>query len=250
MSDLVTCDIADGVAHLELNRPDAANTLDLPLAQALRAAVEQAGADDDARAVLVTGAGMRFCAGGDVGSFAAAQDPAEYLHELATETDAAVRALAAMPKPVVAAVHGAVAGAGLALMLTCDLVVADPGTKFVFAYPSIGLTPDCGVSYLLPRAIGQQRALAFALGGQPLPADRAEAWGLITEVSHDAGSRARELAASLASGPARALGQSRRLLRAGWEMDRVATGAEEARTISEIVHGGEAQALIARFVAG
>lgn len=248
MAESVTYTVSDGVAHIQLNRPDAANALDLPSARQLRAAATRAGEDDDVRAVLVTGAGPRFCAGGDVMSFVAAGDQSAYLHELAVEADAATKELAGLAKPVVAAVHGAVAGAGLAVMLSCDVVVAASATKFVFAYPSIGLTPDCGVSYLLPRAIGQQRALAFALGGQPIGASQALEWGLVSEVAEDATVRGREVAAAFAAGPYRALGQVRRLLRSGWELDRATTGAEEARTISEMVRGDEAQELIRRFI--
>jgi len=246
--EAVTYAVADGVAHLELNRPEAANSLDLDLARALRAAVECAARDDEARTVLVTGAGKRFCAGGDVSSFAAAKDPAGYLHQLATEADEAVRALAELEKPVVATVHGAVAGAGLAIMLSCDLVVAAPSTRFVFAYPSIGLTPDCGVSWLLPRAVGQQRALAFALGGRPLLAEDALAWGMVTELAADPHARGRELSAALAAGPAAALGANRRLLR-GWDLDRSAVGRLEATTISERVTTDEATTLIHQFLA-
>jgi 2-(1,2-epoxy-1,2-dihydrophenyl)acetyl-CoA isomerase len=241
--------VVDGVAHVELHRPDAANSLNLDLARELVSAVEQAGSDADVRAVLLTGAGRRFCAGGDVNSFVSAADPQAYLFEVASVADAAARALAELPKPVVAGVHGAVAGAGLGLMLSCDLVVADPGTKFVFAYPGIGLTPDCGVSYLLPRAVGQQRALTFALGGAPLSGAEALSWGLVSELSDDALVRARELAVSLAAGPTRALSQARRLLRTAWETSRRQSGEDEARTISEMVGGEEAQDLIARFLA-
>jgi 2-(1,2-epoxy-1,2-dihydrophenyl)acetyl-CoA isomerase len=248
VADLVAYAVSAGVAHLELNRPESANALDVPLARALLQAVQRAGADDGVRALLVTGAGPRFCAGGDVASFVAAEDRAAHLHLLATEADAAVRALSELAKPVVAAVHGAVAGAGLAVMLGCDLVIADPGTKFVFAYPGIGLTPDCGLSYLLPRVIGQQRALGFALGGDPLTAADALDWGLVTDVAQEPNVRARDLAEAIASGPARALGETRRLLRDGWRLGRDAVGAEEARTISEMVRGPEAQELIDRFV--
>lgn len=244
----VTLDVTDGVAHVRLNRPEAANTLHLPLATALREAVERAGADEAVRAVLLTGAGKRFCAGGDVGSFVAADEPEAYLLELAREGDAAVRALAGLTKPVVAAVHGAVAGAGLAVMLAADVVVADPGTKFVFAYPGIGLTPDCGASYLLPRAMGQQRALAFALTGSVLSADDAREQGLVTQVSDDAAAGARAIAERWAGGAATALGHARRLLRQGWELDRVAVGEEEARTISSLVSGEEASGLIRAFL--
>jgi 2-(1,2-epoxy-1,2-dihydrophenyl)acetyl-CoA isomerase len=244
---LVSYAVGDGIAHVELNRPEQANAFDLATTAEFADAVRQAAGDDAVQAVLLTGAGRRFCAGGDVASFASALDQPAYLHQLASEVDAAFRQLAALEKPVVAAVHGSVAGAGLALMLSCDIVVAAPDTKFVFAYPSIGLTPDCGLSYLLPRAVGQQRALAFSLLGKPATAGEALAWGMVTELAEDPAVRGRQLATSLAAGPATALGQVARLLRRGWESDRVAVGAEEARVISEMAKGDEAQALIARF---
>lgn len=250
MSDLVTYDVADGVARIELNRPSNANVFDLTTARAFEASVGRAEEDPQVTAVLVTGAGPRFCGGGDVASFAAADDQPAYIHQLAIELDAAFRHLSALEKPVVAAVQGAVAGAGLALMLSCDVVVSAPGTKFVFAYPGIGFTPDCGLSYLLPRAIGQQRALQFALVGRPLVADEALAWGLVTEVVEDPTARGEEVAAAFASGPSTALGHVRRLLRGGWTMTREETGVEEARTITEMVRGEEAQELIRRFVGG
>ena len=198
-----------------------ANAFDLETARQFAAAVvDGAAADADVRAILVTGAGPRFCAGGDVASFVAASDQPAYIEQLATELDAAFRALAAVEKPVVAAVQGAVAGAGLALMLSSDVIVSAPATRFVFAYPGIGFTPDCGVSYLLPRAVGQQRALSFALTGKPLTASEALEWGLVSEVADDPGARARDLAAGFAAGPATALGQARRLMRQAWEMSR------------------------------
>lgn len=247
MPDMIGYSVAQGVAHIRLNRPEASNALDLDTARAFASAVEQATTSDEVRAVLITGEGRRFCAGGDVASFAQAADQPSYIHRLASELDAGFIRLAALEMPVVAAVHGAVAGAGLALMLSCDLIVADPATKFVFAYPAIGFTPDCGLSYLLPRTIGQQRALRFALMGEPASAEDAFTWGMVTEVSANALGRGTELATALASGSAKALGQSRRLIRSGWEMDRAAVGAEETRTVTEMVKGAEAQTLIARF---
>lgn len=246
---LVEYVVSDGVAHIGLNRPAAANAFDLDTARALAAAVERAAEDTTVRSVLMTGAGPRFCAGGDVASFAAATDQPAYIHQLATELDATFRALAVLEKPVVVVVHGAVAGAGLALMLSCDLIVSAPATKFVFAYPGIGFTPDCGLSYLLPRAIGQQRALQFALVGQAASAQEALEWGLVTEIADDATARGGEIAATLAAGASTALGQVRRLLRSGWAMTREETGAEEARTIAAMVRGQEAQELIAQFIA-
>lgn len=244
----VTYEVVAGVARITLNRPTAANAIDLSLATALHEAAERAHGDAAARAVLLTGAGARFCAGGDVPSFASADDPGGHIHALALEADAAVRTLEALEKPVVAAVQGAVAGAGLAVMLAADLVVAQAGTKFVFAYPGVGLTPDCGVSWLLPRAIGQQRALAFGLRNTPITSETALEWGLVTEVVDDAATTALERAEGFAAGPAYALGQARRLLRAGWATTREELGAVEARTIADALVGAEAQPLVARFV--
>lgn len=244
----VTYEVVAGVARITLNRPAAANAIDMPLAVALREAAERAAVDPEARVVLLSGAGKRFCAGGDVGSFAGADDPGAHLRELALEADTAVRAIESLAKPVVAAVQGAVAGAGLAVMLSADLVVAQTETKFVFAYPGVGLTPDCGVSWLLPRAVGQQRALAFALRNAPVTAPTALEWGMVTEVADDALATATERAKSFAAGPAYALGQARRLLRAGWSTERKASGADEAATIAAALVGEEGQRLTAAFL--
>jgi 2-(1,2-epoxy-1,2-dihydrophenyl)acetyl-CoA isomerase len=245
---LVNYSVDAGVAHVELNRPDAANAFDLPTAREFAEAVRRAATDDAVRVVLVTGAGKRFSAGGDVASFAAAEAPSDYLLVLATELDAAFRELAEMVKPVVVAVQGAVAGAGLGLLLSADVAVADPGTKFVFAYPGIGATPDCGVSYLLPRAIGQQRALAFALLGAPASSEQALEWGMVAQVAEDPASVARGIAERFSAGPALALGQARRLIRTSWDRTRSDVGADEARTISEMVATAESQELIKKFL--
>lgn len=239
--------VTDGIAHIRLNRPEASNTIDMALATGLREAAEAARDDDAVRVVLVTGAGKRFCSGGDIRSFVDEEDPA-YLQRLAEEAGAAVMTLEDLAKPVVTAVHGAVAGGGLGVMLAGDLVVAQEGTKFVFAYPAIGLTPDCGVSYLLPRAVGQQRALAFALSGRPMSAQDALAQGLVAEVVEDAPARALELATGLAKGAAGAFGDSRRLLRASWTRDRATSAADEAATLSGNGQGEEARALFAQFL--
>lgn len=248
MTDPVNLTVIGGLGHIELNRPDAANTIDMPLATGLREAVASVTADDGVRAVLVSGAGARFCSGGDIASFFDADDSQGYLHALAVEAGAAVAGLEDLHKPVVVAVHGAVAGGGLGVMLGGDLVIAQEGTKFVFAYPAIGLTPDCGVSYLLPRAIGQQRALAFALSGSPLSASDAQAQGLVAEVVPDALARAREMAQTLADGAAGAYGDARRLLRSSWVRGREDMAADEATTLSTHGAGAEAQALFARFL--
>lgn len=246
MTDLVICTVSGGLARIELNRPDAANAFDLDTARAFDAVLDRVIADDSVQAVLLTGAGGRFCAGGDVAWMVAADDQSAALLELAGTLDGALQKLASMEKPVVARVQGAVAGAGLAVMLSCDLIVADPGTKFVIAYPGVGLVPDCGVSWLLPRAVGQQRALQLALTNTPVAADVALDWGLVTEVSDEPG-RATALAEQLATGPAYALGQAKRLVRAAWSTDRASAGADEARTIAAAVTTDEAQRLLSGF---
>jgi 2-(1,2-epoxy-1,2-dihydrophenyl)acetyl-CoA isomerase len=246
---LVEYAVRDGVAHICLNRPEASNAVDLSTAHEFASAIAAAGGDNGVRSVMVTGAGKRFCAGGDVASMVASDDQPAYLLDLAGALDGALQSLSGLEKPVVAAVQGAVAGAGLAVMLSCDLVVADASTKFLFAYPGVGLTPDCGVSWLLPRAVGQQRALELALTGRVLDARTAQEWGMVTEVvESDATSRAQELAVAMADGPSYAFGQGRRLLRSSWEFTRAGAGAEEARTIAAAVQTPDAVRALAAFV--
>ena len=249
MSASLNLTICDGVAHLEMTRPEQSNSFDLPAARAFAEAVRAVELDDGVRVVLLTGAGKRFSAGGDVSSMTAAQDQSAYLHELADTLDGALQRLDSLPKPVVVAVQGAVAGAGIGLMLTGDLIVAERATKFVTAYAGVGLTPDCGVSWLLPRAVGQQRALLLTLTPLAIDGDQALSWGLVSEVvDRDAVGRAHEIASSLAAGPSRALGQARRLQRSSWSVDRATSGADESRTIAKAVTTPEAKALLETFI--
>lgn len=244
----VTHEIVDGIGRLVLNRPDRSNSFDLPAAHDMRAAVA-AVSTDEVRAITLTAEGKRFCAGGDVTSFLASDDEAAYLLELAHELEGSLRDLATVPKPVVAGVRGAVAGAGLAVMLSADVVVASRSTRFVMAYAGIGLTPDCGVSYLVPRAIGQQRALDLALTGRALSADEALDWGLVTYVVDDADVEAKvaQIARGWADSAPLALGQARRLIRSSWDTPAEQQGADESATISASVTGDEAQRLVAAF---
>jgi 2-(1,2-epoxy-1,2-dihydrophenyl)acetyl-CoA isomerase len=248
MAATVNLSLSGGIAHLEMNRPEQSNSFDLPAAQAFAEAVGTIEKDDDARVVLLTGAGKRFCAGGDIASMAVADDRGAYLRELADVLDGALQRLNAMPKVVVVAVQGAVAGAGIGVMLTGDMIVAERTTKFVTAYAGIGLTPDCGVSWLLPRVIGQQRALLMTLTPTVLGSEQALSWGLVSEVVEgDPTERARQLASSFATGPSHALGQARRLQRAAWSVDRATSGADESRTIASAVRTPAAAELISRF---
>ncbi len=244
------------VGRIVLARPEASNAFDLPAARSLGFALDRAEADidrSDIGAVLVTAEGPRFCGGGDVRSFAAAHDQPAYLRELAATLEAELRRLSDLPVPVIAAVQGSVAGAGLAVLLNSDVVLSGRSTRFTMAYAGIGLTPDCGVSYLLPRAVGQQRALALAVTGRVLGADEAATWGLVTDVVDDAvlPERALELAESIAAGAAgdtAALGQAKRLIRSSWDVTRPGSAADEVDTIATAVTSAEARRRIERFV--
>jgi 2-(1,2-epoxy-1,2-dihydrophenyl)acetyl-CoA isomerase len=247
MTTPVNITTTNGVCHIELNRPDHANSINIPLAKSLQEAAT-AAQTPEIKVILLSGAGLRFCAGGDVSSFVEAEQSTDYLHELATTADAAVQTLEQLDKPIVAAVHGSVAGAGLGVMLAADIIYAAPDTKFVFAYPAVGLTPDCGVSAALPAAMGLQRALAFALSGRPLSAEDARLQGLITSVEETPLASAQKTAALMAEVAPGALGKTRQLLRSSASKTRCAVGLDEAKTISESVVHPEAQQLISRFV--
>lgn len=240
--------ISEGIGHLELNRPQAANTINMPLAESLRDAAQAAATDDTVAVVVLSAAGKRFCAGGDIAAIKDTEHSGNFLTELATTADAGVQRLENLNRPVVAAVHGAVAGAGLGIMLAADIIVADPETKFVFAYPEIGLTPDCGASIAIPRAIGLQRALAFALSGAPLSANEALSQGLITEISEDPQTRANEIATAWVTKAPGALGATRQLLRRSNTSARAVQGARESETIGQRVILPESQALIDKFL--
>lgn len=222
MYERLSCTIDEaGIARLRLNRPDAANTLDLPMAQELEKSATALSEDPRVRVLLVTGAGDRFCAGGDVKQVAE-RDPAElplYLKTLASHTHVAIARLASAPFPVVAAVQGAAAGAGFCLACSCDLVIAASSASFVLAYGALGLTPDASATWLLPRLIGLRRAFDLAYTNRSLSASEALEWGLISRVVPDGDleDEAEQLAATLAAGPTRALAGVKRLLRESFD---------------------------------
>jgi 2-(1,2-epoxy-1,2-dihydrophenyl)acetyl-CoA isomerase len=242
--------VADGVARIVLDRPEASNALDLAAAVGLHDAVD-AARDDAVRCVVVAGSGPRFCVGGDLDSFVGSDDVAARLYDTALLTEGALRELGELPKPVVVGVHGAVAGAGLSFVLNADLAIAARSTRFVMAYAAVGLTPDCGVSYLLPRVIGQRRAMQMALLGSVLTADQALDWGLVSEVVADSQleTRLEKLGRELAAGPTHAFAETKRLIRAAEFTDRTDNALDEARTISSALMTEAAQTRVAAFLA-
>jgi 2-(1,2-epoxy-1,2-dihydrophenyl)acetyl-CoA isomerase len=218
--DTVLLDVRDGIAHLTLNRPEAANGINAELARDLLAAASRISLDDDARVVLLSGNGARFCGGGDVKAFSQAGDELPSLIRLLIPSlHSAISLLVRGDAPVVTAVHGSAAGAGLGLIGASDLVVAAESTKFVMAYTGVGLTPDGSSSWFLPRLLGVRRALELTLTNRVLTAADALDWGLVTSVvpDDDVHSAAEELAARLARGPRHALAAAKRLVHTSLE---------------------------------
>ena len=198
------------VQTIVLNRPDVLNALTADMHRALAAALKEARADD-VRAVVITGAGRGFCVGQDLNEFRdATGDIAERLRASYHPNVLAMRAL---EKPVLAAVNGAAAGAGLSLACACDIRIASDAASFVPAFVNIGLVPDSGGTYFIARLLGPARAFEWMTSGRALTAAEAHAWGLVSEVVEaDAlEGHVTELAARLAAMPTRAIGMSKRL---------------------------------------
>src|SRR5204863_904737 len=168
---------ADGIARITLDRPDRLNSFTRAMHAELRDALANLG---DARVVVLTGAGRGFCAGQDLNDRAVAPGEAVDLGETVDESwNPLIRTLAALPQPIIARVNGVAAGAGANIALACDLVIAAKSAKFIQSFSALGLIPDSGGSWHLPRLVGQARALGLALTGDPLPAEKAAEWGLV-----------------------------------------------------------------------
>ena len=252
MTDSILFTVDNGLAHLTLNRPTRLNAINEDAAHAWRDLAQQVADRDDIGAVLFDATGPAFCAGGDVAEMSAMDgDSAATIGELADIIHEGHRTFAATPKPIVAAVNGAVAGGGLGFMLVADYIVASASARFVSKYADIGLTPDCGVSTLLPEAVGMRRALELTLSSRSLTAAEALDWGLVTEVVPDGqtDARAREIADVWLSGATAAFGEAKRLLRAGVGRDYTTALDDEARTIAAAAATDDARARIAAFVA-
>lgn len=199
-----------GVLTLTLNRPEKLNAFNPEMHQALRQAIGRATDEREVRAVLLTGAGRGFCAGQDLAErdVGAGAAPIDLAVSLGSNYNPLVRRLRALPKPVVCAVNGVAAGAGANIALACDIVLAARSARFVQAFSRIGLIPDCGGSYFLPRLVGTARAMGLALLAESVGAEQAEQWGLIWKALDDAklAPEAAALARRLASGPTRGYG--------------------------------------------
>jgi 2-(1,2-epoxy-1,2-dihydrophenyl)acetyl-CoA isomerase len=204
-----------GVARLTLQRPDAANSLDVTMTGELAHAVASLAARSDVRVLLLRGSGSVFCAGGDVRAFSREADLPGYLRHLAATLHLAISGLARLDAPVIVAVQGWAAGAGLGIVAAADLAVAAETCRFRLAYQGVGLSPDAGTTWSLPRLVGARRAAELALTDRVLTATEARDWGLITQVVPDADldHATDTLALRLAAAPPGALRETKRLLR-------------------------------------
>ena len=216
------------IATLRFHRPGALNAVDVPMAQALLAAVRSLAQDDSVRCVVLCGAGKGFMAGGDLATLRA--DPVQGAADLLAPLNEAVALLAQLNAPVIAQVHGVAAGAGLSLMLQADLVLAADTTRFNLAYINLGTSCDVGASWALPRLVGLNRALEIALLG-------------------DAFTAVQQLAQRLANGPTRAYGHMRRLLRSAFDRALPEQLSAEAQSFGDCAHTHDLREGIEAFYA-
>lgn len=213
---LVKSELDQGVLSLTLNRPERLNSFTPEMHRQLAVALERAEADDAVRCVLLTGAGRAFCAGQDLSNrqIQPGDAPPDLGLSLEQHYNPLIRRLTTLPKPTLAVVNGVAAGAGVSLALACDITVAAHSARFIFAFSRIGLVPDSGASWFLPRRVGHARASAIALLGETLTAAQAQEWGLIWQALDDEllARTSRQLAQQLATQATTALGMTKRAL--------------------------------------
>jgi 2-(1,2-epoxy-1,2-dihydrophenyl)acetyl-CoA isomerase len=206
-----------GVLGVTLNRPEKLNALDPEMHKLLREALAHARDEAAVRAVLLTGAGRGFCAGQDLGERRQAADsPIDLSVSLGSQYNPLVRRMRELPKPIVCAVNGVAAGSGANIALACDVVLAARSASFIQSFARLGLVPDSGGTWILPRLVGRARATGLALLGEKLSAEDAERWGLIWKAIDDErlAAEAAALAAALASGPTKGYGLLKKALNA------------------------------------
>jgi 2-(1,2-epoxy-1,2-dihydrophenyl)acetyl-CoA isomerase len=243
--------LSDNLARITLNRPERLNSFNVAMHEALAAALDRAEADG-ARAILLTGAGRGFCAGQDLSDRAVAPDGEAPDLGASVERfyNPLIRRLTSMPLPVVCAVNGVAAGAGANIALACDIVLAARSAKFIQSFAGIGLIPDSGGTWHLPRLAGQARALGLALTGEPLPAEKAEAWGLIWRCLDDDQlmPEAEALAARLAAGPTRGLAATKAAIRGDWNRTLDQALDNERDLMRELGRSADYQEGVAAFM--
>ena len=250
--ETLTFDVAGAVATITLNRPDAANSLNLQMGNDLLAVANRCTSDPAIRAVILTAQGRMFCGGGDVGGFATADNPGELLRGITTGLHAAIARFQRMDAPLIIAVNGVAAGAGMSIAASGDFVLAAESAKFTMAYTGIGLSPDGSSTWFLPRLVGPMKAKQLMIRNPLLSAADALELGLVSEVVADDQlmTAATNLATELAAGPTRAYGEVKRMVAASLDSSLDAQMERETRSIAELANTTEdARAGITAFVA-
>ena len=212
--------VENGAARLTLNRPDRLNSFTVRMHGEIAEALTKVEQDRSVRTLLITGSGRGFCAGQDLSDRAVSPDGAgpDLGESVEKRYNPLIRRLTALPMPVVCAVNGVAAGAGASLAFASDIVIAAKSAKFIMSFANIGLVPDSGSSWALPRLAGQARALGLALTGDPLPAETAALWGLIWKCVEDErlSEEANALVANFAAAPTRGLTETKKLIRSAF----------------------------------
>ncbi|MDR7154148.1 2-(1,2-epoxy-1,2-dihydrophenyl)acetyl-CoA isomerase [Sphingobium xenophagum] len=242
--DGIAFTVEEGIGWITLDRPEAGNAITLPLARALLAAAIRCQTDTAIRCIVLTGNGRLFCAGGDVQLLAGAGDKrSEVLSELIATFHAAVARLARAPKPLVTLVNGPAAGAGFSLGMLGDVVIGARSAHFTAAYGAIGLTPDGGLSWLLPRLVGLRKAQEIILANRRIKAEEAEAIGLVTRIVDDEAlaDEGLRVATALADAPMAALAASRALLADSFETGLETQLDRELRSMAAAGAGRESE---------
>ncbi|WP_106815350.1 enoyl-CoA hydratase/isomerase family protein [Microbacterium timonense] len=251
MSDSILVTRDGALARVTFNRPATLNAMGFEMGRRWRDVAHELTADDSVGAVILDAAGPAFCAGGDVREMATSAATGAEVTGAAQTIHDGIRTFVESDKPIVAAVQGAVAGGGLGLMLTADYIVASDQARFVSKYANIGLTPDLGVSTLLPAAVGQRRALQLLLQDLTIDAPTALDWGLVTEVvaAADVASRAEAVARFWLAGATAAFGQAKRLVRTGAGRSFAENLDDEAASIGARFDTEESKVRVAAFAA-
>jgi 2-(1,2-epoxy-1,2-dihydrophenyl)acetyl-CoA isomerase len=218
--ETILFEIDAGAARLTLNRPERLNSFTVQMHGEVADALLRVEADPEIRALMITGAGRGFCAGQDLADRAVApgDEPVDLGESLERFYNPLIRALTGLPKPIVCAVNGVAAGAGANIAFACDVVLAAKSARFIQSFAGLGLIPDSGGTWVLPRLAGQARALGMALTGEPVGAETAEAWGLIWKAVEDDRliDEANALLARFAAGPTLGLAKTKQLIRTSW----------------------------------